>query len=81
MKKSIRALTMVVAIAGLSTAALADGHGGGPTAEEQTSAEQVQICDAGLQGCQGGDTGQCVAALKTCVGEKRQQAMKLMEAS
>ncbi len=76
MKKTVYALTMVVAIAGLSSAALAD-----PTAEEQTSAEQVQICDSGLQGCQGGDTGQCVAALKTCVGEKRSQAMKLMEAS
>ncbi len=80
MKKTIRALTMVVAIAGLSSAALADGHGG-PTAEEQTSAEQVQMCDTGLQGCQGGDTGQCVVALKTCVGDKRQQAMQLMEAS
>ena len=76
MKKTIHALTMVIAIGGLSSMALAE-----PTAEEQTSAEQVQICDAGLQGCQGGDTGQCVAALKTCVGDKRLQAMKLMEAS
>ena len=76
MKKTFYALTVAVALAGLSSAGLAE-----PTAEEQTSAEQVQICDAGLQGCQGGDTGQCVAALKTCVGDKRQQAMKLMEAS
>ena len=76
MKKTIYALTVAVALAGLSSAGLAE-----PTAEEQTSPEQVQICDSGLQGCQGGDTGQCVAALKTCVGDKRQQAMKLMEAS
>lgn len=81
MKKTIYALATVVAIAGLSTAALADAHGNHPTAEEQTSAEQVQMCDSGLQSCQGGDVGQCVVALKTCVGEKRQQAMKLMEAS
>ena len=81
MKKTIYAFATVVAIAGLSTAAWADAHGNHPTAEAQTSAEQVQICDAGLQGCQGGDTGQCVAALKTCVGDKRLQAMKLMEAS
>ena len=52
-----------------------------PTAAEQTSPEQVQLCETGLEGCQAGHVNECHVALKTCVGEQRQQAMKLMEAS
>lgn len=48
--------------------------------EEQTSPEQVQMCDDNLATCSAGtDSWACVTALKTCVGDKRQEAMKLME--
>ncbi len=70
---SIGAATMVAAF-GLSFAAFA-----GPSAEQQTSAEQVQACQDGIQQCQGGDQLSCVAAIKVCVGEDRQTAMKLIQ--
>jgi|SaaInl4_135m_RNA_FD_contig_21_3623142_length_536_multi_35_in_0_out_0_1 hypothetical protein len=75
MKKSIFAVAAVIAL-GFSGPISAD-----QTAAEQTSPEQVQICETGLQGCQGGDVNACHAALKTCVGEQRLQAMKAMEES
>lgn len=76
MKKSICAVAAGVAMLGFATSGYAE-----PTAEEQTSAEQVQMCDDGLQACAGGDVNACVTALKTCVGDKRAEAIKLMEAS
>lgn len=76
MKRTILAIAGV-AIIGLATPVFAAE----PTAAEQTSPEQVQLCESGLQGCQAGHVNECTLALKTCVGEQRQQAMKLMEAS
>jgi hypothetical protein len=76
MKKTLLAIAGAVVI-GLASPVLAAE----PTAAEQTSPEQVQLCEAGLQGCQAGHVNECTIALKTCVGEQRQQAMKLMEAS
>ncbi len=77
MKKT---LTAVAAFAAL-------GFAGGALAadiphEEQTSPEQVQMCDDNLATCAAGaDSWACVTALKTCVGDKRLEAMKLMEAN
>jgi len=45
---------------------------------EMTSPELQQICQAGLEGCAEGDQMACVDALKTCVCDDRQKAMKLM---
>ena len=73
-------LTTIAALAvlGLATGAVAADipH------EEQTSPEQVQMCDDNLATCAAGtDSWACVTALKTCVGDKRQEAMKLMAES
>lgn len=75
MRKSVIAIAAAVVAFGLAAPAFAAD----PTPAEQTSAEQVAMCRAGLKGCEGGDTNSCVVALKTCVGESRQKAMKLME--
>ena len=75
MRKSVYAIAAAVVAFGLAAPAFAAG----PTPAEQTSAEQVSMCRAGLKGCEGGDTNACVVALKTCVGDQRQKAMKLME--
>ncbi|MBL27478.1 MAG: hypothetical protein CMM50_08015 [Rhodospirillaceae bacterium] len=45
---------------------------------EMTSKELQQICQTGLQNCEKGDQMACVDALKTCVCDDRQKAMKLM---
>lgn len=76
MRSSIFVAVAAVVALGLAGTAMA-----GPTAEEQTSAEQVKMCDDGLQACAAGEANSCVVAVKTCVGEKRQQAMQLMEES
>lgn len=65
---------------GVAVFAFAAGAMAGPSAQEQTSAQQARMCDHGLQTCTGGDQAGCVTAMKTCVGEKRQKVMKLMEA-
>ncbi len=74
MRKSAYVIAAAVVTFGFAAPALA-----GPTPAEQTSAEQVSLCRAGLKGCASGDTNACVKALKTCVGDQRQKAMKLME--
>lgn len=45
---------------------------------EMTSKELQEICQTGLQNCEGGDQMACVDALKTCVCDDRLKAMKLM---
>ena len=78
MRNTLAAVAMSAAF-GLAAGALADGHGNIPH-EEQTSPEQVQMCDDNLATCaSGADSWACVTALKTCVGDKRQEAMALME--
>ena len=77
MRKAFIALVAAAAFGGFA----ASGIAAEPTPEEQTSAEQVQMCTTGLEQCQGGDSMGCVTALKTCVGEQRQKAMMLMEQS
>ena len=64
-----------VAAAGIAFG-LAFSVNAGPTPEPQTSPEQVKMCRDGITACQGGDRGACVVAVKTCVGEDRQTAMK-----
>ncbi len=74
MRKTIAALAAVAAL-GFAGAAVAEDipH------EEQTSPEQVKMCDDNLAMCAAGDDSwACVTALKTCVGDKRQEAMTLM---
>jgi len=75
MRKSVIALIAAAATAGFAVSGVAAG----PSAEEQTSAEQVEMCTTGLQQCQSGNSMGCVTALKTCVGEDRKKAMSLME--
>ena len=65
----------VVAAAGIAFG-LAFSANAGPTPEQQTSPEHVRMCRDGITACQGGDRGACVVAVKTCVGEDRQTAMK-----
>jgi hypothetical protein len=65
----------VVAAAGIAFG-LAFSANAGPTPEQQTSPEQVKMCRDVITACQGGDRGACVVAVKTCVGEDRQTAMK-----
>lgn len=80
MKDTLIAIAAAAAL-GFAGAALADGHEGIPH-EEQTSPEQVQMCDENLATCAAGtDSWACVTALKTCVGDKRQEAITLMEAN
>ena len=77
MKKTLTTIGAIAAF-GFAAAALADEipH------EEQTSPEQVQMCDENLATCSAGtDSWACVTALKTCVGSKRQEAMAAMEAN
>lgn len=77
MQRTFAALAAAAAL-GLAGAALAQDipH------EEQTSPEQVQMCDDNLATCNAGeDSWACVTALKTCVGDKRQEAMAAMEAN
>ncbi len=76
MRSSIFAAAAAVVALALAGTAMA-----GPSAEEQTSAEQVKMCDDGLKACAAGEANSCVVALKTCVGDKRQQALQLMEES
>ncbi len=73
MKRLVCAGVFALASMGLSAVAIA-----GPSAEEQTSAEQVKMCNDGLQQCSSGDQGACAIAIKTCVGESRGKAMELM---
>jgi len=76
MNKTLCAVVALVAAVGFTAPVAAD-----PMESDQTSSEQVKMCDSGLSSCQGGDNNACVVALKTCVGEKRGQAMKAMEKS
>ena len=62
-----------IATVGLSTFALA-----GPSAEAQTSAEQVKLCNDGMQQCAAGDQQACHVASKTCVGESRMKVIEMM---
>lgn len=46
---------------------------------EQTSSEQAALCQSGLDNCNDQAVTFCVQALKTCVGDQRTHAMKMME--
>ena len=74
MRKTLTAIAAAAALGAAGAALAADiPH------EEQTSPEQVQMCDDNLATCAAGeDSWACVTALKTCVGDKRQEAMRLM---
>ncbi len=77
MKRTLAAIA-AIAVFGYAGAAAAEME---PIPHEaQTSPEQVAMCDDNLATCEAGeDSWACVTALKTCVGDKRQEAMKLME--
>ena len=64
----------VIAAAGFSFSASA----GGPSADKQTSAQQVKTCQTQLNICQGGDFDGCYMALKNCVGKDRKRAMDIV---
>lgn len=64
------------AVAGFALTAQA-----GPSAEDQTSSQQVQACASLTTQCEGGDFDSCRDALKNCTQPDRKKIMDILASS